>query len=148
MKKINLLISFLLLLPYSAFASDSEVIWEEIPVDSVMDIIGDDGNVKTISPGCALDDMLSPYPNPTPYKFYFKQGNSEKLVVFFNGGGACWNSATCLSSLNTEGVRPTYNPSIDQANSPDGAGGIFDDTNKANPFKEWSKVFMDLYHFG
>ncbi len=138
MKKINLLISFLLLLPYSVFASDSEAVWEEIPVNASIDIIDDNGEERTLKPGCALD-MLSP--NPTPYKFYFKPGNSDKLVVFFNGGGACWNSATCLSSLR-RGDRPTYNPSIDQANSPIGAGGIFDDNNEENPFKGWSKVFI------
>jgi hypothetical protein len=40
------------------------------------------------------------------------------------------------------GDRPTYNPSILDENSPIGAGGIFDDKNKKNPFKHWSKVFI------
>ena len=61
--------------------------------------------------------------------------------MFFNGGGACWDDATCLTSL-VKGARPTYNPSINNANSPIGAGGLFDDDNAENPFKEWSKVFI------
>jgi hypothetical protein len=75
------------------------------------------------------------------FHFYFKPGKNDKLVVFFNGGGACWDDATCLTSLK-KGPRPIYNPSINQENSPIGAGGIFDDTNSENPFKEWSKVFI------
>lgn len=142
MKKINLLISLILLLPYYAFASDSEANWEIIPVAYEIDIIDDNGNPKTIHPACALD-ALNPGSEYTSFSFYFKQGKKDKLVVYFNGGGACWDDATCVTSLAAESPdRPTYNPTVYQANSPIDAGGIFDDEREENPFKDWSKVFI------
>ena len=57
----------------------------------------------------------------------------------------CWNDATCVASLalaNVPDDRPTYNPSVLQENSPVDAGGVFDDDNRRNPFKDWSKVFI------
>lgn len=122
--------------------------WEVIPVSSEMDIIDDDGNSRSINPACAFDQL----PNPATgelmdnsFRFYFKQGKSKNLLVFFNGGGACWDYATCVASLapsEVPGARPSYNPSIHTANSPEDTGGIFDDNNQENPFKDWSKVFI------
>ncbi|MFN8561337.1 MAG: hypothetical protein U0703_06895 [Anaerolineae bacterium] len=31
----------------------------------------------------------------TPYTFFVRSGDPAKLVIFFEGGGACWNDATC-----------------------------------------------------
>jgi hypothetical protein len=118
--------------------------WQTILVKSTFTIKGNDGKPLKIEPACAFDALTNPADGSTidnSFHFYFKPGKKEKLVVFFNGGGACWDNATCLTSLK-KGPRPTYNPSIHQANSPIGAGGIFDDNNEANPFKEWSKVFI------
>ncbi|MDD1627838.1 MAG: pectinacetylesterase family protein, partial [Methylococcaceae bacterium] len=118
--------------------------WQIIPVNSKLTIKGNDGKLLKIEPACAFDSLINPANGSTidnSFHFYFKPGKNDKLVVFFNGGGACWDDATCLTSLKV-GDRPTYNPSINQENSPIGAGGIFDDTNAANPFKDWSKVFI------
>lgn len=122
--------------------------WEVIPVSSEMHIIDDDGNSRSINPACAFDQLTNPATGEmidNSFRFYFKQGKSKNLLVFFNGGGACWDDATCVASLapsEVPGARPSYNPSINVANSPEGAGGIFDDNNKKNPFKDWSKVFI------
>ncbi len=144
MKKINLLISLLLLLPYYAFSSDSESNWEIIPVADEINIIDDNGNPKTIHPACAFDTITIQGTDTdidNSFHFYFKQGKNDKLVVYFNGGGACWDDATCVTSL-AKGDRPTYNPTVHQANSPIDAGGIFDDGNELNPFSDWNKVFI------
>jgi hypothetical protein len=128
--------------------------WQTIPVASEMNIKDDEGMDKTINPACAFDTVPNPNPNPNPvdgtpvdnaFRFYYKEGKSDNVLVFFNGGGSCWNDATCVASLalaGEEGNRPTYNPSVLQENSPVGAGGVFDDGNKENPFKDWSKVFI------
>lgn len=132
---------FLLLCSTNLVAKTS---WQEIPVSKEMNIIEEYGTSSTINPACALDTLTDPTTGKlidNSFHFYFKQGKSKNLLVFFNGGGACWDDATCVASLAL-GDRPTYNPSILDANSPVDAGGIFDDKNKNNPFKNWSKVFI------
>jgi len=146
LKITNLLLPFFIFLfsQYAFAESDLESGWKIIPVKSKLTIKDNDGKPLTINPACAFDTLKDPGDGSTidnSFHFYFKPGKKDKLVVFFNGGGACWDDATCLTSL-VKGARPTYNQSIHQANSPNSAGGIFDDSNEANPFKEWSKVFI------
>ncbi|MDX2367039.1 MAG: pectin acetylesterase-family hydrolase [Colwellia sp.] len=118
--------------------------WQEIPVNKEITIIKEDGTSSIINPACALDALADPTTGElidNSFRFYFKQGKSKNLLVYFNGGGACWDDATCVASLAL-GDRPTYNPSILDENSPINAGGIFDDRNKENPFRDWSKVYI------
>jgi hypothetical protein len=141
MKRIYWLSGLLLLCSTNLLAKTS---WQEIPVSTEINIIDDNGVSKTIKPACAMDTLPDPTTNlpiDNSFRFYFKQGKSKNLLVFFNGGGACWDDATCVTSLAL-GDRPTYNPSILSENSPIGAGGIFDDENRKNPFRHWSKVFI------
>lgn len=146
MKKISLIAGVLGLLTHIALADTQTTSpnWTTIPVDKQLEVTLPNGSKQTITPSCAFDTL----PNPTggtpidnSFHFLFKPGKNDRLVVFFNGGGACWDDATCVTSL-VKGARPTYNPSVNQANSPIGAGGIFDDSNPDNPFKDWSKVFI------
>lgn len=48
------------------------------------------GEWQTIEPGgetrCATG---------TPYKFHVRRGDVERLMIFFNGGGACWSARDC-----------------------------------------------------
>jgi hypothetical protein len=37
----------------------------------------------------------APGTSSSTYSFLYRQGTADGLLVFFNGGGACWNSATC-----------------------------------------------------
>ncbi len=89
---------------------------------------------ETISPGgetaCALG---------TPYRFHARRGDPGKLVVFFNGGGACWAGQTCDPAVEPT----TYVPSADMAhNDPRTHKGIFDLENAANPVGDWSMLFV------
>jgi hypothetical protein len=149
--KITFWLSAVLLFSSTAAIADDKTRvseWQMIPVDAQMEIIDDQGLAKTISPSCAFDTVANPAtgePLDNAFHFYFKQGKSKNLLVYFNGGGACWNDATCVASLALAGVpdaRPAYNPSILAENSPINAGGIFNDDEKNNPFKNWSKVFI------
>lgn len=122
--------------------------WQQISVPESLDIINDAGLPQTLLPACALETLTDPATGatiPNDFHFYFKPGNAGKLLVFFNGGGACWNDATCVTSLALSSVpdnRPTYNPSMYVENSPINVGGIFDDENPRNPYANWSKVFI------
>lgn len=115
--------------------------WEEVKV-SAQTILDDDGNYKDIQPGCAFSDPTDPQEQ---FHFYYRKGTKPQTLIYFNGGGACWNGATCLTSLTTPvtpTTRPAYNPSLAAENSPEGAGGIMDYTRADNPLKDWNMVFI------
>ena len=75
--------------------------------------------------------------NGTDYSFYVRPADPEKLVIYLEGGGACWFGEICdlMSS-------PTYDPTVDESDDPTQADGIFAFDNEANPFAEYSFVFI------
>ena len=80
-----------------------------------------------------------------PYNFFVKRGSVNKLVMYYEGGGACWDELTC-------GV-PVCTASADASDKPDTASvGFADLTNPNNPFREWNIVFVSYcscdIHFG
>ena len=77
--------------------------------------------------GCAQDSTFHIAVHP---------GDPDKLLVYFNGGGACWRAAECDPSAH-----PTYTTRVDTANAP-GSGGIFDVANAANPISGFTMVFV------
>ncbi|MEQ9518186.1 MAG: pectin acetylesterase-family hydrolase [Parvibaculum sp.] len=89
---------------------------------------------ETIAPGGETSCALG-----TPYSFHARRGDPEKLVVFFNGGGACWAGQTCDPSVEPT----TYVPSADMThNDPRTHKGIFDLAHPANPVGTWSMLFV------
>ena len=78
--------------------------------------------------GCSKDST---------YAFYVKPGASDKLTIYFQGGGACWNPATCGLS-----GQPTFDPAVDSTDAPANFGGILDLANPANPVRDHSIVFV------
>lgn len=80
--------------------------------------------------GCATD--------ATPYEFYVHQGDAKKVAIYFQGGGACWNSKNC----GLDGRR-IFDNSVDDTDRPWKRGqatGIFDVGNPANPLHEFTLV--------
>jgi hypothetical protein len=68
------------------------------------------------------------------FSFFVKGGTDNNLVVFFDGGGACWESMNTI-------YNPTCSLEVDETvEDLASAGGIFDTNNPANPFKKWSFV--------
>jgi hypothetical protein len=89
---------------------------------------------ETIAPGGETSCALG-----TPYSFHARKADPEKLVVFFNGGGACWAGQTCDPAVEPT----TYVPSAQMShNDPRTHKGIFDLDNPANPVGDWSMVFV------
>lgn len=71
------------------------------------------------------------------FNFWQKTGapDNTNLLVVVEGGGACWDAATC-------GIG-TGSTSISEGRSPDNdRNGVFDLENENNPFKDWSMVFV------
>lgn len=89
---------------------------------------------ETIAPGgdtlCAAG---------TPFNFHVRQADPQKVMIFFNGGGACWSAATCDIA-----GQPSYRPfaSAEAGNDPRHYDGAFALDNPANPFRDWSQIFV------
>jgi hypothetical protein len=59
--------------------------------------------------------------------------NSSNLVIYFQGGGACFNGLTCTANPSSYGAN-------NFGNGP--SGGLFDSNNNANPLKDWNFVYL------
>jgi hypothetical protein len=126
MRKTNPLLLLLLSL---CLTTQSSLAQENIPV------LADLTEIWTqINPGgetvCSTGD---------PYSFFVHPGTSDNLLIYFDGGGMCWNAETCglrQSQLFTESIAETA------ADISTGYGGIFDLANPENPFAADSMVFV------
>lgn len=122
MSRIVLLCSLLMLVSGVTFAQE-----DLPPLDSL------DAGWNTM----ATDGVCSA---GTPYQFYVKpSAENSELLIFFNGGGACWFGQAC--DLNAEPNVHTPMADID-ANNPAVADGIFNLENPSNPFTNYSMVFV------
>ncbi len=96
-------------------------------------------NGDELDPKCAFD---------TPYHFFVKKGTVNKLVMYYQGGGACWDANTCIS-LHTfdQDVNPAGSDNPNNTTT-----GFGDLSNPLNPFKDWNIVFVAYcsgdIHFG
>jgi len=70
----------------------------------------------------------------TPYSFAARPGDPEKLMIYFQGGGACWNDLTCR-------VGGTFDDVV-EAGELDFYGGVFDFANAENPLADYSMVIV------
>lgn len=67
------------------------------------------------------------------YSFYARQANPNKVVLFLDGGGACWSAETCAPDSDNE-----YQTTVDAPNGE----GVFDFADERNPFADYSFVFV------
>lgn len=86
----------------------------------------------------------------TPTGLVANLNGSKNLMIFFNGGGACWDGMTCLG-LHTSTSGPITRATFD-AGGFDFKNSILDRQLAKNPYKDWNLVFVpyctgDL-HFG
>ncbi|HSQ01015.1 MAG TPA: pectin acetylesterase-family hydrolase [Candidatus Dormibacteraeota bacterium] len=65
-----------------------------------------------------------------PYQVEIHRGSNDKVLLYLEGGGACWNNDSCW-------VTPTAKLTAD----PSFGAGIFELDNPANPFKDWNIVY-------
>lgn len=74
--------------------------------------------------GCALQ---------TDFSFFYRQGaDPSRLLIYFEGGGACWEWVSCSGMFDT-------NVSDDEL-AP--FAGVFDFANPANPLRDYSVIFI------
>lgn len=69
----------------------------ELSVDESCDISDMPADQSTIvSPGGMTRCI---YSTSTPYSFQVVPGNTEKLLVYFQGGGACWDKISTVTGM-------------------------------------------------
>lgn len=69
----------------------------------------------------------------TPFSFFHREGRDpSKLLVYFEGGGACWEWVSCSGMFDSSVAGDELSP----------FRGIFDFANVENPFREHSIVFI------
>jgi hypothetical protein len=130
--KIGFFIVFSLLIISYAHAGSLPDEWTEInPADYGFKYNG-------LTPACSN----APDTTDDEFTFFVKGGkkkNKNNLVIFFQGGGACWDVTNCV-------IAPTYTQYQEEELSmfsDDLEGyGIFDQTRKDNPFKDWGFVYI------
>jgi len=73
----------------------------------------------------------------TSYAFFVEVGDPEKLMIYFQGGGACWDATTC----NVRGKFPYFKPAVAERDQPYRTG-ILDRANAENPVRGFTKVYV------
>jgi hypothetical protein len=80
-------------------------------------------------------------PADPEFSFFFRGGNPDKLAIAFDGGGACWDSTTCIGSALSGD--PIYGLVVDESTATLNAlGGIGDRSNPENPLRNHTQVFV------
>ena len=96
--------------------------------------------------GVTIDPTCSGAPGSDPaYKFWARRGTENGLVVYFDGGGACWDDVTCaVPMLATDRGRSEgfYKAELLPTDDPRRMRGLFDFENERNPVRNWSFVFV------
>jgi len=83
----------------------------------------------------------------SPYHFFVKRGSVNKVVMYYQGGGACWEGLTCSVPVCDPNVNPEGGDNPNNATS-----GFADLSNPDNPFRDWNSVFVSYcscdVHYG
>jgi len=83
-----------------------------------------------------------PGTNPT-FSYWVKPGASSNLMIYFVGGGACWDDLTCSNPFAPGSSSPLqfYTAEIDPGLDPALVGGVFSN-QAANPVRDWTQVVV------
>lgn len=70
------------------------------------------------------------------FSYWVRPGDPSKLMFFLQGGGACWFRENCDPQMN-----PSYTINLSEED-PTVQSGVFDYQNPANPFADYTAVFV------
>jgi hypothetical protein len=70
------------------------------------------------------------------YAFWIRRGDPKKLLVFFQGGGGCFDPRSCAVGSTW------FDDRIDDVDNPQWQGGVLDLDRAANPFRGWSVLYI------
>lgn len=101
--------------------------WEMVEPPAVVDYRG-----RELRPTCWDGD---------PWVFFVRRGTENNLLMYYQGGGACWNPLTCGGIPGLLG--PTFKQSTGPGDDPANASrGFADLEDPENPFRDWHAVFV------
>ncbi len=128
----------------SAALAAKESRWDQIFLNGPVDVTLADGSEKTVEPSCSGGPTMTdagPAPTDTQYSFFVQSGNPNKLLVIFDGGGACWDGLTCIGSPLAGSS--TYSQTVDEtAEGLAASEGIWNTGRPDNIYKNYTKVFI------
>lgn len=95
------------------------------------DVVAELAHWRRIEPGgdCGCADG-------SEFAFWVRQGDPTRVAVIFQGGGACFDAATCTF------VEGPYKPRLFQEDDPNDGDGLLDIDDERNPLADWSMVFV------
>jgi Pectinacetylesterase len=71
-----------------------------------------------------------------PYAFWSRRADPKRLVVFFQGGGGCFDETTCAFGSTW------FDDAVGAEDNPAYAGGVLDLRDRRNPLRSWSWLFI------
>lgn len=78
----------------------------------------------------------------TPYAYWVRPGSRNDLLVYFEGGGGCWNADTCRDTgVEFNGF---YDSRISGNDNPALRDGLLDFENPQNPFRDYSALYVPV----
>ncbi|MCP5095360.1 MAG: pectinesterase [Chloroflexi bacterium] len=72
----------------------------------------------------------------TDFAYWVKPGTVDKLLIYFEGGGGCWDADSCRLGSTF------YDPDVGSDEDPAFRSGILDFDNPDNPFAEYNAVYI------
>lgn len=95
-----------------------------------------------LAPSCSKENST--------FAFFHKRGTVNKLIIYFQGGGACWDYNNCVTETRYNSEMQIFEQDyyFDMMGNQEslaislGYGGIFDFTKTDNPFKDWHMVYI------
>ncbi len=95
-----------------------------------------DGSWNIITPGGATRCA-----DGSPYRFLVHYGATNRLLIYFQGGGACWDTNTCINlqvfDSNVGEETGSVPPPV-----PEHGNGIFNLADPRNPFTDYTIVYV------
>ena len=70
------------------------------------------------------------------FAFWARVADPQKVVLFFEGGGGCFDQTTCAIGSQW------FDDDVGADEDPTYAGGMLDLTDSRNPFRDWSWVYI------
>jgi hypothetical protein len=126
---------------------------DELVGDTIVTPLLDDEQYTTLVPGPT--DYLGRTYTPqcmqgSEYRYFAKRGSVNKVLMYYQGGGACWDNLTCGGTELSGAICDTESTEGDNPNGV--SSGFADLTNENNPFRDWNLVFVSYctcdVHFG
>jgi hypothetical protein len=70
------------------------------------------------------------------FAFWARSGAPDRLLVFFQGGGGCWDYRSCAAGSTF------FDDDVDAGDDPSSGAGVLDLDDPRNPFRGWSVLFV------